>query len=939
MQNSSYCNVSEEEATHLLPLAPNLSLADNDASAHKTSRNRWFMRVFAFVVISASAAFMYSSVFSNSTHFEVSAVDESSNASIDDTDTDVENTKQDLELAPTRSHIQLGGLGGWDAYLFSRSTRMITYDANYNQKSVYYQGSWDDMSAVCTNMGPNYRLCRSEEMCDCNFKNSGHGAGLERCSSTPKPIENLRKPFSIFFDNWFAVGDRTNEWMTYGFVGHTWRQCKTHTQIAGSVPSWGSSRAAQPFIRAAKCCFDPLPTATPTFAPTSPEDLVCPPGKYISLVGGCELCPLGTYQADYDAAMECDQCPENFRPVQPRLSGHGHGMVYNGHGGSGHGGSMTYSGHGGHGSYGASSTELQEGAIECEECIEGKYMTAHACLRCDEGKYSDEKGALYCFPCKEGYKVNPTQTGCVLIKTFDFMVIAPEVKTWDEMSKICTDKWMRLCKTTDLTLYCSSHGGCKIDEDYNIFGNNETWVAVDDRRNEWFRMSEYRNFPQTHSYLYGSTPGWGLTKAARNFNNGFECCVDPGAQEKRAAHLQAEKEKAEAAAALAAYNKQAEIDKAGQGDVTTWGVGEPPDFCWKDSYGRGVGKIPKTCLPTHDKIGLLCYPKCPTGYGRFGFDCHQKCPSGFRNDGLYCRLAEYGRGTGFDDVFRDGWGNCRAKYGSCERWGLRIYPTCKAKYSPFGCCICRPQKFSCANDYNMGHQFDISCAKKIIIGAPTTAECVSGVEEKQWGLCYKNCDAGYNGVGPVCWSRTPPTMVGCGMGNAIDSSTCAQILADQIVGPLTIALTVATLGASTAATTAVKVGTETTKKASKLAALTTKIKPLTDAASTVNKNYQIADGAYELGDTTVNNVEKSAAIQAFEASQKALELAAVCDPTGIAGTLAAYTFPKCSLYFGKPAGNFIDNDESLEALDAGWEIGSSLAMKYGKVKKLKKAYE
>ena len=34
------------------------------------------------------------------------------------------------------------------------------------------------------------------------------------------------------------------------------------------------------------------------------------------------------------------------------------------------------------------------------------------------------------------------------------------------------------------------------------------------------------------------------------------------------------------------------------------------DFCWRGSYGRGVGKIPQKCMPNEDRIGLLCYPKC-----------------------------------------------------------------------------------------------------------------------------------------------------------------------------------------------------------------------------------------------------------------------------------------------------------------------------------------
>jgi len=63
------------------------------------------------------------------------------------------------------------------------------------------------------------------------------------------------------------------------------------------------------------------------------------------------------------------------------------------------------------------------------------------------------------------------------------------------------------------------------------------------------------------------------------------------------------------------------------------------DFCWKDTYGRGVGTIPGTCDSDEDKIGLLCYEKCPSGMRRSGFDCHSVCPSGFRDDGLFCRKS------------------------------------------------------------------------------------------------------------------------------------------------------------------------------------------------------------------------------------------------------------------------------------------------------------
>ena len=90
------------------------------------------------------------------------------------------------------------------------------------------------------------------------------------------------------------------------------------------------------------------------------------------------------------------------------------------------------------------------------------------------------------------------------------------------------------------------------------------------------------------------------------------------------------------------------------------------DFCWKDSYGRGVGTIPKACKHDEDRIGLLCYKKCRKGTKRFGFDCHSVCPRGFSNQGLFCRHAEYGRGAGYPWKFGDALNDHGMRH-RCER--------------------------------------------------------------------------------------------------------------------------------------------------------------------------------------------------------------------------------------------------------------------------------
>ena len=56
------------------------------------------------------------------------------------------------------------------------------------------------------------------------------------------------------------------------------------------------------------------------------------------------------------------------------------------------------------------------------------------------------------------------------------------------------------------------------------------------------------------------------------------------------------------------------------------------------------------------------------------------------------------------------------------------HPTFKTGYSPFGCCICRPRVPNCsALGFNGG--IDLTCAKKIIIGAPKQGSCKAGEEK------------------------------------------------------------------------------------------------------------------------------------------------------------------------------------------------------------------
>lgn len=214
--------------------------------------------------------------------------------------------------------------------------------------------------------------------------------------------------------------------------------------------------------------------------------------------------------------------------------------------------------------------------------------------------------------------------------------------------------------------------------------------------------------------------------------------------------------------------------------------GDVPDFCWKDSYGRGVGTIPDACKEGREKIGLFCYSKCPNGMYRWGLDCHASCPAGFRDEGLFCRRDAYGRGGGY--AFWDAW-RCEADngQGKCEWWGAMVYPKCKEGYHNSACCICSPDDIDCNSLPWMSEVPDhASCAKQIRIGDPVLGDCPDG-KENSGGLCYTPCSSGYWGAGPVCWANLPPQMIDCGMGAAIDVKTCAEVVSDQVMSVFEVA--------------------------------------------------------------------------------------------------------------------------------------------------------
>jgi EGF domain/Calcium-binding EGF domain len=252
-------------------------------------------------------------------------------------------------------------------------------------------------------------------------------------------------------------------------------------------------------------------------------------------------------------------------------------------------------------------------------------------------------------------------------------------------------------------------------------------------------------------------------------------------------------------------------------------------FCWKKTYGRGAGLIPTECSPGKELIGSLCYSKCPSGYYRSGVDCYSYCPSSFTDQGLYCRRLEYGRGSGYPWIPSDFFSSagmisrCENVHGTgnCEMYAAIAYPKCKAGYSPFECCICRPNVPNCPA-YGLDPGIDLSCAKRKIYGDPTPKICRSD-QQSDGGLCYPYCQSGYYGVLSVCWSSCDTSQFNCAAACATNEAQCAFAVTDALIGPLVVAANIVTFGLATPVTAAVTIPIKTVSGTTKLVAGTTRL--------------------------------------------------------------------------------------------------------------------
>jgi hypothetical protein len=213
-------------------------------------------------------------------------------------------------------------------------------------------------------------------------------------------------------------------------------------------------------------------------------------------------------------------------------------------------------------------------------------------------------------------------------------------------------------------------------------------------------------------------------------------------------------------------------------------------FCYRQSYGRGVGTPLSTCPAGTEKNGLICYPDCKATYGGVGPVCWQGCPSGYVDTGALCHI---------DKALTTGgsWVCTKKKWGVCW-WKSH---ECPSGYTNAGA-FCALNTPSVPSGYKGLTGLDIE-KNSYGRGVGTPMDCASGLQEDA-ALCYKFCNAGYHGVGPVCWQNCPSAMTDCAAGCTSGKTSCASSTANMVIAPLMVVANVAaivlTAGAAAGAT-------------------------------------------------------------------------------------------------------------------------------------------
>lgn len=331
-------------------------------------------------------------------------------------------------------------------------------------------------------------------------------------------------------------------------------------------------------------------------------------------------------------------------------------------------------------------------------------------------------------------------------------------------------------------------------------------------------------------------------------------------------------------------------------------------YCYRLSYGRGVGVPLSSCPADKEKDAWLCYPKCKSGYDGVGPVCWQGCPGGYVDTGAFCHINKPLTKKGKWECVKRVFGICIMKALDCPGGYVNAGLFCALKTPPV------PPGYKGLSGLDI-----IKDSYGRGVGAPM--DCAAGKQEDA-GLCYEPCRQGYSGVGPVCWMQCTGGRTECGLGCTDGKISCVTNTANMVVSPLMLASFIASGGALSTSgvfpqiVQACKIGSATNEARESVTRWVTDAVANFDKLTTPEIKKELHAGCaghpkaeewlkeqYALQHLALM-VEKDAG----ETGRDFLAGISAFDPSGATGVASAYWQPKCSPLGSFPEVRFLTSD-------------------------------
>jgi hypothetical protein len=322
------------------------------------------------------------------------------------------------------------------------------------------------------------------------------------------------------------------------------------------------------------------------------------------------------------------------------------------------------------------------------------------------------------------------------------------------------------------------------------------------------------------------------------------------------------------------------------------------NYCWinaSQDYSRPAGTLPACASGSTNRAGI-CYNGCPSGWSDNGTaTCvYNSCPTGYNSSGLL--TCQWGSAASMVDAMHK------------DSNGVEHYDNCFPDYT-FVAGVCWKNNPTLAKaTQTEGTSIPNAC--------PSNTQLYAG-------LCQQNPRPGFSCLGVTCQPTCAAGTSACGPAACANSAyACANAVSDMVISPLLVIATAASEGAVGPVTLAARQAmlaeqvAVNGEKASQIAASTSMVYGLVQNLMTVSlANFSQISSPYIAQQVTANypigTANYTTIVQAWAANvaiiiagQLGLDLSLLAvsayDPTGVMGTIAAYTQPPCQQHVPIP---------------------------------------